>query len=77
MATEEAQNSLVCPGRHCSGDRVDWWCGSEIVVGTPPRKFGGHEGGPAEWTCRCEYVVIRDGPYQQALDDLPVSNLPL
>ena len=78
MTAEKERGTLVCPGRQCSGNRVDWWRGSEIVVGTPPRKYGGHYDGPAEWTCSwCRYVVIRDGPYQRALDALPVSNLPL
>ena len=76
MATEEEQISLACPSRDGPPGRIDWWRGSEIILGEPATKRGGHDGGPAEWTCVCGWSVTRPSPLQQALDRLPVSNFP-
>ena len=77
MATEEEQISLACPGRACRA-RVQWWRGSELIDGEPAEKSGGWgPSGFAEWTCGyCGFSVTGPSPLQQALDRLPVSNLP-
>jgi len=77
MATEEEQISLACPGRDCRGDRIEWWRGSEMIMGEPAQKSTGWPPGPAEWTCNyCRRSVTRPSPLQEALDRLPPTNSP-
>jgi len=56
----------------CAG--VNWWRGTQMVLGEPARKSDGWDPGSAEWTCRRGHSVRRPSPKQEALDRLPVSD---